>query len=280
MRSGVSRLVSATAGLTALPLKAIGLRSRARVLEPLTEDMISVTTIPGGQIRFFTPSPLLISRAVSVLSKEPDTIRWIDGFDDRAVFWDVGANVGVYSLYAAVRKAVSVLSFEPSAANFHVLSKNIELNQLCERITAYCVALSGQTRLGVLNIASSSMGAALSQFGRPGEMSPWSEGQRGATTHGMIGFAIDEFVAQFDPPFPDYLKLDVDGLELPILQGASRTLRDPRLQSIMVELSLTHNDDSHEARSLIEGAGLRFVSRGATQSTQTESGANHLFMRG
>src|SRR5262249_45367950 len=115
-----------------------------------SEEMVRTAAIPDGAIRFFAPSPLLLSRADSALSKEADMIQWIDSFDDGAVFWDIGANVGVFSLYAGVRQRVSVLAFEPLAANFHVLTRNIQLNQLCDRVTAYCVALSEQTRLGTL----------------------------------------------------------------------------------------------------------------------------------
>jgi FkbM family methyltransferase len=260
-------------------MKAIGMHLRADVLERLTEETISVTKIPGNQIRFYTPSPLLISRAASVLSKEADTIQWIDGFENGTVLWDIGANVGVYSLYAAIHRSVSVLAFEPSAANFHVLSRNIYLNKLGDRATGYCIAFSGKTQLGVLNMASPSMGAAISQFGRPGEMSQYWEGQNGAATHGMIGFTIDDFIAKFNPPFPNNIKLDVDGLELQILEGARMTLRDPRLQSILVELSVSRDGEHRDALSFLEEVGFRFVSRGATQGTQTESAANHLFQR-
>ena len=276
----LNRLVSGAARrIGAWPLKAIGLQLRADVLERLTQETISVTRIPGSQIRFYTPSPLLISRAASVLSKETDTIKWIDDFDAGTVFWDIGANVGVYSLYAAIRKDISVLSFEPSAANFHVLSKNIHLNQLSGRITAYCLAFSGRTELGLLNMASPSMGAAISQFGKAEEMSRYWQGQAGTATHGMIGFSIDDFIAQFDPPFPNFLKLDVDGLELPILEGARMTLRDPRLQSLLVELSVSRQSEYRNALPFLEEFGFRFVSRGATQGNETESAANHLFQK-
>ena len=119
----------------------------------------------------------------------------------------------------------------------------------------------------------------MSQFGQPGEISRYCEGQTQAAIHGAIGFSIDDFIARFDPPFPNYLKMDVDGLELPILQGAHGTLRDPRLQSMIIELSVSNNDENRIAQSLLEEAGFRLVSRGATQGTQTDWAANHLFER-
>jgi hypothetical protein len=78
-------------------------RNCARVIEELSNQITTAVALTEGQLLFYTPSQLLISRAESLLRKEEDTIQWIDGFETGAVFWDVGANVGVYSLYAARR---------------------------------------------------------------------------------------------------------------------------------------------------------------------------------
>lgn len=261
------------------PLAWLDTGTQAEVLEGLTEQMHVTVETPLGPIRFFAPTPLLVERAKGMLAKETDTIRWIGGFPKEAVFWDIGANVGVYSLYAAAKPGVSVLSFEPLAANFYVLSRNIDLNGFGERVIAYCVALSGATELGVLNMATSAMGASLSQFGRPGEMSRYCAQDTDGCAHGMIGFSIDDFIRQFHPPFPNHLKMDVDGLEWTILQGARSTLRDSRLRSLMVELTLSDKNEHDLAVALLEDSGFRFVSRGDTQGTGVEEAANHLFER-
>lgn len=95
----------------------------------------------------------------------------------------------------------------------------------------------------------------------------------------MIGFSIDDFIDQFDPRFPNHLKLDVDGLEVPILDGAQKTIRDPRLRSLLVELNVTRESEYRNALQFLEDAGFRFVSRGVMQGTQTEPAANHIFQR-
>ena len=275
----VNRIVSGgVRRLAWVTMKCMPVAWRACVLEDLDNEMITGAPIPGGTIRFYTRSPLLLTRAANLLHKEEDTIRWIDDFEDKAVFWDIGANVGVYSLYAAVRKGATVLAFEPSAANFHVFSRNIQLNNLFNRVTAYCVAFSDDTRLGVLNLAVPEMGGALSQFGRVGETSRYANNDD-SIPQGMLGFTIDEFAARFRPPIPTYIKLDVDGLELPILAGAKETLCHPQLQSLMVELTVTRKSERDQAIELLKGAGLHLVSQGEEQGTDTEHGANHLFER-
>lgn len=263
-----------------LPVELLTFQARARAVDDLSQAMLATVETNRGPIRFLCPSPLLATRAKTLLTKEPDTIRWIDSFAAPCVFWDVGANVGVYSLYAATSPTVSVLSFEPLAANFHVLSRNIQLNDFAERVTAYCVALSGATELGVLNITSPAMGSALTQFGNLGEMSPYCEKNSERSAHGMIGFSIDDFISQFHAPFPNYLKMDVDGLEFVILQGAKQTLRDSRLRSLMVELSMSHGDEREQACALLQECGFSLMSVGDAQATEAGEGANHLFMRG
>ena len=51
------------------------------------------------KITFFIPTRLLYYRADTFSQKEPETLAWIDTFQKNSVFWDIGANVGLYSIY-------------------------------------------------------------------------------------------------------------------------------------------------------------------------------------
>ena len=115
----------------------------------------------------FSPAlrPLTHSQAVRFQSSEPDTIEWIDEQTDDAVFWDIGANIGVFSLYAGLKPTARVLAFEPAAGSFALLSRNIELNGMAERISAYCAALAGDTKLDSLNMANTAPGSDMHGFG-------------------------------------------------------------------------------------------------------------------
>ncbi len=77
-----------------------------------------------GIIKFFCPGKIPKWRALTLLTKEPETLEWIETFQDTEILWDIGSNVGVYSLYAAM-KGHSVLAFEPSPSNYYLLSRNI-----------------------------------------------------------------------------------------------------------------------------------------------------------
>jgi FkbM family methyltransferase len=265
--------------LAALPLRLMGSDRRGRILQTLSAEMVAAVPAPGGPLSMSVATPLLGKRSRQLLSAEPDTIAWIDGFEPGDVLWDIGANVGLFSLYAARRPGVRVVAFEPSVDNLAILCRHIEMNELSDRITPYCIAMAGETGLGLLNSPfPRDVGASLHQFGGPGDASPWWSG---TTTHiqGMVGFTIDDFLALFGPPFPNHIKLDVDGLEAAILAGAARTLRDPRLGSVMVEIILTVDPQLEAIHRLLHEAGFALAGRGEPEIADDVVGANHLYRR-
>jgi FkbM family methyltransferase len=226
-----------------------------------------------GPVVFVATHPQALQMSRNLLTREPETIDWIDGFEVPCTLWDIGANVGAYALYAALRPGVSVLAFEPSPASYAALSRNVEANGSGERIRAFCIALSGRTQLGSLNMSATDAGNSFNSFestedcfGRPLAI---------RFRQSMIGFSIDEFRRLFSLAPPNYLKLDVDGVEEQILAGAAETLKDPALRSVLVELE--DADTARNARILgrLERAGFALSLRGVNQGGT----ANGIFTR-
>lgn len=93
-------------------------------------------------------------------AKEPETVQWIETFQKGDVFWDIGANIGAYSLVAAKyhHGQVPVVAIEPSFLNFSQLCKNIALNQCDDSITPFNIALSKKTQIGKFNYQNFDMG--------------------------------------------------------------------------------------------------------------------------
>ena len=182
-------------------------------------------------------------RAETLYAKEPETIEWIDGLREGDILWDIGANIGIYSIYAA-RKGIRCVSFEPSFINFYLLNKNIEINRM--KIDSFCIALSDKTEIGDFNMTNLDNGGALHQFGNmPKEEIRFK--------YSMIGYSIDDFL-QFNPAFPNHLKIDVDGNEGRIIYGAKNTLTDKRLKSILVEID--DGENNKELFDFIDSCGL------------------------
>ncbi len=229
-------------------------RYSSQIFSHLSEQLAPVVEEDAkiGRLKFYCPSRLPEWRARTLMTKEPETLDWIDGFSKSDVLWDVGANVGLYTLYTALR-GVSVLAFEPSPGNYFLLSRNIELNGFDDRISSYCIAFNDDTRLDSFFMANTELGGALNSFG---EAKDWKgEAYTPKFKQSMLGFTIDDFIRQFNPPFPTHLKIDVDGIEKKIVDGASATLADKRLKSVLIELNI-NLDECAEINAIMDTHGL------------------------
>ena len=235
---------------------------------------------PRGNVAFWCPNETTLWRAQTLLTKEPETIEWIDSFADGDVYWDVGANIGVYALYAAMRPGIRVLAFEPSPFNYYALCKNTALNGLSERLSSYCMAFNDCSELAQLHMSTQEVGGALSNFGAAGNF--WGNRFQPAYNLAMIGYGLDDFVAKFQPPFPNHLKIDVDGIEAKIVAGGKQVLADSRMRSVSIELDEKRSDELDQVSNLLAGAGLKFKHlrhSAAVDVSPFASVYNYLFVR-
>ena len=95
------------------------------------------------------PNELNYFRVNTFSSKEPETLDWIDTLKPGTVLWDIGANIGLYSVYAA-KRGLEVVSFEPSVFNLELLARNINLNHLEKEITIFSYPISEKNGLNTL----------------------------------------------------------------------------------------------------------------------------------
>jgi FkbM family methyltransferase len=186
---------------------------------------MNVAAPQGGSIELFPVSFMEYRRFDRLLTKEPETIAWIDGFESDAVLLDVGANVGVYSVYALLRHArAQVIALEPEPLNFTRLVDNLQRTSSA-RSVAYPFAISTDTALGQLaHRQPGEYGTSYNQLG----------GSHAFKT-GCFVSSIDDLINTFGVPMPTHIKIDVDGIELAIVKGMSKTMRRPELVSVLVE---------------------------------------------
>lgn len=252
-----------------------------RLLAKIVESLSPTRKVDTqyGNLELFCPGVIPEWRARTLLSKEPDTIDWISRFANADVFWDIGANIGTYSLFAAL-KGHPVLAFEPSSGSYYLLNKNIELNRLDGKIAAYCVAFHERSTLASLYLKSAEIGESLNSFG---EAVDWQgRSFTPSMRQGMLGFSIDDFIEKFHPPFPHHIKLDVDGNEEAIISGARKTLRDPRLKSILVELDGDRPDLLQRTAAILLESGLAPAAKSSSDQLRANAPnheLNHIFVR-
>ncbi len=226
--------------------------------------------VSGTSIAFRTPSARALWRAETLLEKEPATIAWIDRFASGDIFWDIGANIGIYSLYAAKTKGVHTLAFEPASFNHGLLCDNIRLNGLTDRITAYALAFSDRSRLGELSAADDEPGAAVASV---------EDGGIGRLKEGAIILSIDDLLARFAPPFPTHIKIDVDGLETQILEGARNALADKRLRSLLVEVDERDTGRPAEIDAILAEFGFGLVEVQGSPLAPNSASRNRIYRR-
>ncbi len=180
---------------------------------------------------FSTPNSHCKWRVETLYTKEPDTIAWIRGMKAGETFIDVGANIGLYSVFAA-KQGLKVYAFEPESQNFAVLCKNIVLNKLTDCL-AFPVALAEYFSIDTLRLSSFLAGSSCHSYGSDknyqGEDKAWPAQQ------GCIALSLSQFCTQMAIK-PDHIKIDVDGLEGEVIVGiGDLILKD--VKSILVEIN-------------------------------------------
>lgn len=209
----------------------------------------------GVTLRFNVPNALTYYRVDTFSTKEPETLIWLDRIPKDAVLWDVGANVGLYSIYAAQKAGVRVYAFEPSVFNLELLARNIFLNDLQNRIVIVSIALSDKVGPSLFKMSSTAWGGALSTFGQDFD-------QHGGKLNSIfeyqtMGMTMDEAVRLLNIPAPRFIKIDVDGIEHFILRGGAETLKD--VESVMIEVDDGFAEQAEETRRHLQNAGLRLL---------------------
>ena len=148
--------------------------------------------------------------------KEPETLAWIRSFKS-GVFLDVGANIGIYSLYAAsLFPKMKIFAFEPHSGNAIRLAENIKLNSF------------KNIHLFVAGIGSK---ACYKKFKSPDATIGSTGGQIGEIGGNVLVYSIDGL-----PMKPKFIKIDVDGNEYNIVKGMEKTLKSPKLKSVLIEI--------------------------------------------
>ena len=203
--------------------------------------IIRGTTVHHSTIEF----SWLKTRFEDIESLEPTTLTWIDELTENSVLWDIGANIGSYSIYAGLTKKMRVIAFEPSPFNIEFLSRNIWLNNLESRVTVIPNPLFSDAAQAKLLMKSIEWGNSGSTFGEN-----YAENGEPIVVefeYQTIGFSMDQALTWLKLAQPDYIKLDVDGIEGLILGGGKTVLS--KVKSLLVEVP-----EFESGRQLVQSA--------------------------
>ena len=189
-------------------------------------DNVMVKIINNKKFVFYVKNFHCYKRYNSILYKEPVTIEWLNKIKSNQILWDIGANIGIYSLYAAIIKRANVFAFEPISNSSNVLLKNIELNCLQDKIKIFNFGLGNKNNLSKLFYVSNHAGSARHSYKKSKK------------------FKYFENILILNPEYlinnkllkmPNYVKIDTDGGEIEILKGLKKVLKSAKLKSICIE---------------------------------------------
>lgn len=211
----------------------------------------------GVELAFAVPNGLSLARATSFSTKEPETLEWIDSMEQGSVVWDIGANVGLYSCYAAKRSGCTVYAFEPSVFNLELLARNIFLNNLTGKVTIVPLPLSDHRATSTLNMSMTDWGGSMSTFSE-------SYTHDGTSLNKVfefrtIGFSLDDAISHLCIAQPNYIKIDVDGIEHLILKGGVMALA--KVKSVLIEVNDEFAKQSVDSFRYLCEAGLELLEK-------------------
>lgn len=193
-------------------------------------------------MKFYLPNRHCEWRIQTMYTKEPDTVAWIRGMKSDEIFYDVGANIGLYTLLAA-KHGLSVFAFEPESQNYAVLIRNLAMNKLPKaQAVAFPFCISDSQRIDTLRLSSLIAGGSCHSFAS--NQNYKMQEKEWAYEQGSVSFTLDALVGECGLPPPDHIKIDVDGFEDKVLKGSDYVLQN-HAKSLLVEMD--SNNSTHMA---------------------------------
>lgn len=195
------------------------------------KNNILEVSIGGKTAKFHvrTPDELRLAESVSGEWGEKRVIEsLISNVKPGDVFYDVGANIGIYTvaLANAVGNNGKVIAFDPEKESCERLAENIEINGL-HNVTIVKKALGEKDEESKLYI-----GETTGNFSLVNIYENSSNYQKVEIVGG------DNFVSAQRLPIPNLIKIDVEGYEYSVLSGLKKTLLDPQCRVICCEVHI------------------------------------------
>lgn len=173
--------------------------------------------------------------------------------------YDIGGHIGLMTLFFARKtgKSGQVISFEPNPQNYQAIVDHVSLNGFTN-VRVLQVGLGRQRETLEFVVATDASARGSFDAGRRRQL----VGQRGVTHLEVEVDSLDGQIAKYDLPRPDFVKIDVEGLELDVLHGMVKTINECRPQMLIelhgvrerevVDLLLSHGYKIYQVEDGIE----------------------------
>lgn len=219
------------------------IKSGTGIIQPLDYPKVKLLMLARTQID--------LAYRLKACAKEPWTVEFIESCPPGSYFLDIGANVGPYTLVACANNLLPV-AIEPAYPSLYSLCTNLALNNMLDRVRVFWCALAEAHRADWMQLHALHSGAATHVLG----------GKETIFFHKQLidVWPLDDLwtMRMLDREKPTYVKIDVDGGEIAVLQGAQNFLRSEWVRGIMIEMQYPEED---QITKMILDAGWREVAR-------------------
>lgn len=155
------------------------------------------------------------------------------------LFIDVGANAGSYTILASAVIGSKTIAFEPIPKTYTKLIDNIRLNSLENLVTSFNLGVGCEK--GVINFTNSY-----------GAMNHVVENKSMNIQEHIVSVEMTTIDINLQHKSPVLMKIDVEGYETQVLQGAMDTLKNPSLHSVIIELNGSGSRYQNDENAILE----------------------------
>ena len=214
------------------------------------------------EIKFYYPSNTVGMRVQTFFTKEPETIEWMNEYgSEKKILYDIGANMGIYTVYYAKKFKSKVYAFEPYFRNLELLTKNIKLNLIEKEVSLIPNPVCEKSLISDFFQLRSIAGDAVSTFNdeltKSYLLNIKSAKKINPMQYSVLGLSIDDLIELNLIKLPDLIKIDVDGNELEIINGFKKTIQKVEKISMLIETKATTSKKNLEEE--LENCGLKKI---------------------
>lgn len=200
-------------------------------------------SVQGISAEFHVGNRIEYDRVTTMIGEKAILESFLDVIKEDDVVWDVGANIGMYSVFGGLKATKgSVISFEPHPQNANRIKENISLNRI-ENVNIKRAALGAEDGSAQLYTHGDEVGG----------------GQHSLVDHGDGVADVD--LIQGDSvggSTPNVIKIDVEGAELNVLDGMVETLPKDSCRVLFIEVHHEHGVSVDDVAERISTAGFTF----------------------
>lgn len=201
-------------------------------------------TVGGVESRFQVNSFREFLRIVDYQNEDFVIETLLQETDPNEIFWDIGANIGTHACYVG-QKAHQTIAVEPFSGNAEQARMNLDLNEVDAEVIECALGESkGEADLTVPDSDETEVGVGTFRLQED------SVGNKPVGVEVTLG---DELVLKNEIPYPDVMKIDVEGGELDVLRGFDQGIDNAR--TILVEVHPRHVDRK-KISELLESEGF------------------------